>query len=72
MIYRFENQEELDKQFKEELEVARQKILVRCKRQIDDLVYIKDHIDGGMPLSKINELINELKEDLRDIENETF
>jgi uncharacterized protein YeeX (DUF496 family) len=72
MIYRFENREELDKQFNEELEEIKQKTLARCKRQIDDLVYIKDHIDGGMALSKINELINELKEDYREIEKETI
>jgi len=70
MIYRFENREELDKQFNEEIEEIRQKAIKRSKRQIDDMVYIKDHINGGMALSKINELINELKEDLREIEKD--
>ena len=70
IVYRLENQEELEKHFHEEVEKIREETLETCKKRIDNLVYIKDHVPGGMALSKINELINELKEDYRDIENE--
>ena len=72
ILYRLENQEELTNQFNEELKKIREETLETCKKRIDNLVYIKDHVPGGMALSKINELINELKEDYRDIENEKF
>ena len=72
IIYRLENQEELEKHFHEEVEKIREETLETCKKRIDNLVYIKDYVPGGMALSKINELINELKEDYRDIENKKF
>ena len=72
ILYRIENQEELEKHFHEEVEKIREETLTTCKKRIDSLVYIKDHVPGGMALSKINELINELKEDYRDVENEKF
>ena len=71
IMHRIENAEEIDQKFKEELEEIRKKTLDLCKKRIDDLVYIKDDLHGEK-LTKVNDFINELKEDYREIEKEIF
>jgi uncharacterized protein YeeX (DUF496 family) len=70
LMIKIEYQDEFEKQFQEEVEKIRQKTLETYKKRIDSLVYIKDYIDGGTPLSKINELINDFKQEYREIEKE--
>lgn len=72
LMLKIEYQDEFEKEFEEEVNKIRLKTLDTYKKRIDSLVYIRDHIHGGMPLSKLNELLNDIKEDYREIEKEIF
>lgn len=73
IIYMIENGDELDMKLQEELQVWKDKYLVRYKKRIDLLGEVKSYTDK-LPLaasvsSKINDLMNDLKEEYREIEN---
>jgi hypothetical protein len=72
IMIKIEYQDEFEKQFQEEVDNIRNKTLDTYKKRIDTLVYIRDHIHGGIALNKLNDLLNDLKEDYREIEKEIF
>lgn len=73
VIFLVENGDELDNKLQEELDLWKDKYLVRYKKRIDLLGEVKSYTDK-LPLaasvsSKINDLMNDIKEEYREIEN---
>jgi hypothetical protein len=73
VIFLVENGDELDNKLEEELQAWKDKYLLRYKKRIDLLSEVKSYTDK-LPLaasvsSKINDLMNDIKEEYREIEN---
>jgi hypothetical protein len=73
VIFLVENGDELDNKLQEELDLWKDKYLLRYKKRIDLLSEVKSYTDK-LPLaasvsSKINDLMNDIKEEYREIEN---
>ena len=72
VVYLIENGDELDNKLQQELQLWKDKYLTRYKKRIDLLGEVKGYTDK-LPLaasvsSKINDLMNDLKEEYREIE----
>ena len=73
VIFLVENGDELDNKLEEELQVWKDKYLLRYKKRSDLFGEVKGYTDK-LPLaasvsSKITDLMNDLKEEYREIEN---
>lgn len=73
IMFLVENGDALDVKLQEELDLWKDKYLLRYKKRIDLLSEVKGYTDK-LPLaasvsSKINDLMNDLKEEYREIEN---
>lgn len=73
VIFLVESGDELENKLQGELELWKDKYLLRYKKRIDLLGEVKSYTDK-LPLaasvsSKINDLMNDLKEEYREIEN---